>query len=178
MSSDKTINGDNNASFNEERRDFLETGTKALAVAGVATACWPFIASMNPSRDIQAKAVSSVDLGGLAAGKVETVEWQGKPVFIFHRTDEQIADMRSTQTQIDPEPDEKRVVKPEYLVVVGICTHLGCIPNRNGPDGWLCPCHGSRYDDSGRVIHGPAPRNLAVPPYHFDGERKIIIGKS
>lgn len=178
MSSDKTIDGDSGAPLDEQRRDFLETGTKLVAAAGIATACWPFISSMNPSRDVQAQAVTSVDIGGLAAGKVETVEWQKKPVFVFHRTDEEIADVRSEQTQIDPQPDKARVIKPQYLVVVGICTHLGCIPNRDGQKGWLCPCHGSEYDNSGRVIRGPAPRNLAVPPYRFDGETKIIIGKA
>jgi len=176
MNKDKTAN--DTAALDEGRRDFLEKGTTVFAAAGVAAACWPFIASMNPSRDIQAKAFTTVDLGKLAPGKVETIGWQGKPVFVFHRTDEQIADMHSTQTKIDPESDNKRVVKPEYLVVVGICTHLGCIPNRSGPEGWLCPCHGSLYDNSGRVIQGPAPNNLAVPPYRFDGEKKIIIGKA
>ena len=178
MSSDKTIESDSGAPLDEQRRDFLETGTKALAAVGVAAACWPFIASMNPGRDVQAKAVASVDIGGLGVGQVETVEWQGKPVFVFHRTDEEITDMRAAHTQIDPQPDTARVVKPEYLVVVGVCTHLGCIPNRDGNKGWLCPCHGSEYDNSGRVIRGPAPRNLAVPPYRFDGETKIIIGKA
>lgn len=169
--------GDDSAELDAGRRDFLEKGTTVFAAAGVAAACWPFISSMNPGRDVEAKSVATVDVGGLAAGKVETVEWQGKPVFVFHRTDEQIADMHSTQTSLDPEADDKRVIKPEYLVVVGVCTHLGCIPNRNGANGWLCPCHGSLYDNSGRVIRGPAPSNLAVPPYHYDGEKKIIIGK-
>jgi ubiquinol-cytochrome c reductase iron-sulfur subunit len=175
MKNKESIN--NPMELDEGRRDFLEKGTTAFAAAGVAAACWPFIASMNPSRDVQAKAIATVNLGGLSPGQVETVEWQGKPVFVFHRTDEQIADMHAVQTKLDPEPDEKRVVKPEFLVVVGVCTHLGCIPNRSGPEGWLCPCHGSLYDNSGRVIQGPAPTNLAVPPYRFDGEKKIIIGK-
>lgn len=175
MNNDQPI--DDAAEMDEGRRDFLEKGTTVFAAAGVAAACWPFIASMNPSRDVEAKAIATVDLSGLAAGKVETVEWQGKPVFVFHRTDEQIEDMHSTQTRLDPQADDKRVIKPEYLVVVGVCTHLGCIPNRNGAKGWLCPCHGSLYDNSGRVIQGPAPSNLAVPPYRYDGEMKIIIGK-
>ena len=178
MNSGKPIHEDDEAPTNEERRDFLEKSTSALAAVGVAAASWPFIASMNPSRDVQAKAITTVDLGGLAAGQVETVEWQGKPVFIFHRTDKEIADMRAVETKIDPEPDEKRVIKPEYLVVVGVCTHLGCVPNRDGKNGWLCPCHGSLYDNSGRVTRGPAPANLAVPPYRFDGEKRIVLGKA
>ncbi len=161
---------------NPERRDFLEKGTTALGASTLAAACWPYIASMNPSRDVQAKAVTQVDLTGLRAGEVRTAEWQGKPVFVFRRTDEQIADIRTSRSKIDPAADYERVQKPELLVVVGICTHLGCIPNRKG-EGWMCPCHGSLYDNSGRVKRGPAPANLEVPPHHFVDEKKIIIGQ-
>jgi ubiquinol-cytochrome c reductase iron-sulfur subunit len=143
-----------------KRRNFLIKVTSVVGGAGAAAACIPFVASMNPSSDVLAKATTEVDLSGIPVGGVHTVAWQGKPVFVFH-----------------PEPDDKRVIKPQWLVVIGICTHLGCVPNKEGP-GWTCHCHGSQYDDSGRVVRGPAPRNLAVPPYEFLSENKILIGKA
>jgi len=158
------------------RRDFLGAVTGCMGAVGVAGACWPFISSMNPSKDVQAKATSIADLASIPKGKTHTVEWQGKPVFIVHRTDEQIADMQATQTELDPQQDEERVQKPEWLVVVGVCTHLGCVPNRV-KDGWNCPCHGSTYDNSGRVTRGPAALNLIVPHYEFVSESTIVIGK-
>lgn len=159
----------------EARRDFLLTATATVGVAGVAAACWPFISSMNPTLDVQAQADTEVDLSGVAAGATRTVAWRGKPVFIVHRSPEQIAAMVRSEGGKDPAPDQTRVQEPEWLVVVGICTHLGCVPNKTA-DGWLCPCHGSVYDNSGRVLHGPAPRNLEVPPYHFVAQDKIVIG--
>lgn len=159
------------------RRDFLGVATGAVGAVGVAGACWPFISSMNPSKDVKAKATSKVDISSIPKGKTHTVEWQGKPVFVLHRTDEQIADMRAKETSLDPQKDEERVQKPEWLVVLGVCTHLGCVPNRI-ENGWICPCHGSHYDDSGRVTQGPAPTNLIVPHYEFVDEHTIIIGKA
>jgi len=163
---------------NPERRDFLNSVTGVVAGAGVCAAAWPFISSMNPSSDVLSKSTTEASLMGMKPGHSTTVNWQGKPVFILHRTDEQIKKMEETSTTLDPEPDSERVIKPEWLVVVGICTHLGCVPGRkpNG-EGWLCPCHGSQYDNSGRVIRGPAPLNLHVPPYEFLSETKILIGK-
>ena len=159
-----------------DRRQFVSKLTVAVGAVGVAGACWPFISSMNPSRDIKAKATTTVDLSSISKGQAETVEWQGKPVFIVNRTDEQVADMQDTNTGIDPQDDLERVQQPNWLVVLGLCTHLGCVPSRSD-EGWVCPCHDSVYDNSGRVLQGPAPKNLLVPQYEFVGEKKIIIGK-
>ena len=159
-----------------ERRDFLGTVTAAVGAAGVAAACWPFVASMNPSTDVLAKSTTSVDLSRVPPGELHTVAWQGKPVFILHRTPQEIAAMEASQGGKDPEADPMRVQKAEWLVVVGICTHLGCVPNRD-KTGWACPSHGSVYDNSGRILHGPAPRNLEVPPYRFAAADKIVIGE-
>jgi ubiquinol-cytochrome c reductase iron-sulfur subunit len=160
-----------------DRRDFLGKATAAVGAAGVAAACWPFVSSMNPSMDTLEKAATEVDLSGIAAGQMETVAWGGKPVFVVHRTAEQITAMENSQGGKDPQADSARVKKPEWLVVVGVCTHMGCIPGRNA-DGWLCPCHGSVYDNSGRILHGPAPKNLVVPAYKFVSDSKIVIGEA
>ena len=160
---------------NPARRDFLVTSTVMLGAAGLVTAAWPFLSSMNPSAAVKAAGVSEVSLQGIAAGEMRTVAWRGQPVFVFHRTKEEAAAMRDSNGGKDPQPDAARIKQPEWLVVVGTCTHLGCIPNKN-VKGWLCPCHGSVYDNSGRIIAGPAPRNLEVPPYHFLGDDKIVIG--
>jgi len=157
------------------RRNFLIKLTSAVGVGGVAATCVPFIDSMNPSTDVLAKATTETDLSHIPENGVHTVAWQGKPIFIFHRTQEEIMAMEASNGTLDPEPDSKRVQKPQWLVVIGICTHLGCVPNKQG-SGWTCHCHGSEYDDSGRVIRGPAPKNLAVPPYHFVSDNKIVIG--
>lgn len=159
------------------RRDFIEKITGAVAGAGIAATAWPFISSMNPSRDVIAQATTQVSLGGIGEGASKTVEWRGQPVFLLHRTGAQIERMRSSRgSRIDPQPDKARVKEPQWLVVVGICTHLGCVPSREDY-GWFCPCHGSRYDNSGRVLKGPAPRNLEVPPYRFVSAEEIVIGE-
>lgn len=158
-----------------QRRDFLTTVTWAVGGLGVAAASWPFIASMNPSRDVQSRVTTDVDLGAIAPGDVRTVVWQGKPVFVFHRTDAQIAQMQTADGGKDRQPDAQRVIDPHWLVVVGICTHLGCVPNKTA-DGWLCPCHGSVFDNSGRILKGPAPRNLELPPYEIIGDGKMRLG--
>lgn len=168
---------ENEALSNSDRRDFLVKLTSVVGGAGVAAACVPFVASMNPGSDVLANAETEVDISGIPVGGMHTVAWQGKPVFILHRTPEEIKEAEATNGVIDPEPDSKRVEKPEWLVVVAVCTHMGCVPNKEGP-GFTCHCHGSQYDDSGRVTRGPAPKNLAVPPYHFIAENKILIGKS
>ncbi len=159
------------------RRDFLMKATSVLGGAGVAATCVPFVASMNPSSDVLAKAETEVELADITPGAMRTVAWQGKPVFILRRTPEQIAESASSNGGPDPEADSKRVQKPEWLVVIGVCTHMGCVPNKEGP-GWTCHCHGSQYDDSGRILRGPAPKNLEVPPYRFVTENKIVIGKA
>ncbi len=169
----------------EGRRDFLMLATGSVAAVGAALASWPFIDSFNPSADVLALSKTEVDLSGIAIGQSITVKWQGKPVFIRHRTAAEIAQARSvTLADLpDPQADEDRVKEPQWLVVIGICTHLGCIPlgqrpgdSRGDFGGWFCPCHGSHYDTSGRIRSGPAPDDLAVPPYEFIDQETIVIG--
>ncbi|OIR10475.1 ubiquinol-cytochrome c reductase iron-sulfur subunit [mine drainage metagenome] len=167
---------ENEALSNSDRRDFLVKLTSVVGGAGVAATCVPFVASMNPSSDVLAKAETEVDLTGIPPGGLRTVAWQGKPVFILRRTPDEIKEAQASNGGSDPEPDSQRVKNPEWLVVIGVCTHMGCVPNKEGA-GWTCHCHGSQYDDSGRVTRGPAPKNLEVPPYHFVSENKIVIGK-
>ena len=158
-----------------ERRNFLEKATAVVGGVGVAGASWPFINSMNPSADVLENAISEVDLKVIEVGQSQTVSWEGKPVFVVHRTPAQIAAMQASKGGPDPQEDTARTQQPEWLVVVGLCTHLGCVPTRDN-EGWLCPCHGSRYDNSGRILHGPAPANLPVPPYKIVSKETIIIG--
>ena len=160
---------------NPQRRNFLGAITTVVGVGGATAASWPFIHSMNPSKDVLAGGTTEVDLTNIPPGGTHTVAWQGKPVFIVHRTPEEIGKVQATISLTDPEADEKRVQNPEWLVVVGICTHLGCVPNRSAT-GWLCACHGSQFDNSGRIVQGPAPKNLEVPPYKFVSDNKILIG--
>jgi len=169
----------------ETRRDFLLIATSTVGVVGVALAAWPFIDSMNPAKDTLALATTGVDISAVEDGQRITVVWRGKPVFIDHRTAAQIESAESVPMDDlpDPEPDSERVQKPDWLVVVGVCTHLGCIPlgqkvgdPRGDYGGWFCPCHGSHYDTSGRIRKGPAPANLAVPPYDFVDDSTISIG--
>ncbi|MBI1308351.1 MAG: ubiquinol-cytochrome c reductase iron-sulfur subunit [Proteobacteria bacterium] len=162
-----------------ERRAFLVNTTTAFGVAGAACVALPFIQSMNPNRAVQALATLDVHLGDIAEGTNKTVLWQGKPVFIWHRSPAQVQQARAQDSKatMDPQPDADRTQKPDWLVVLGICTHLGCVPMRGGAeDGWRCPCHGSQYDMSGRVIQGPAGKNLEVPPYRFLDDQTIRIG--
>ncbi len=159
------------------RRDFLGSLTAAVAGAGAIAASVPFVSSMNPSSDVLDKATVEIDIARIGIGQEKTVAWQGKPVFVVHRTAEEIAAMESSNGGKDPEADQNRVQHPEWLVVIGICTHLGCVPNKTA-QGWLCPCHGSIYDNSGRILSGPAPKNLILPPYHFVSNDKIMIGKA
>lgn len=160
---------------NPQRRNFLGIVTSIVGAGGAAVASWPLISSMNPSMDVLANGTTEVDLTNIPAGGTHTVSWQGKPVFIVHRTPEEVTKAQAMANLKDPEPDDKRAKNPQWLVVVGICTHLGCVPNRS-PEGWLCACHGSKYDDSGRIVSGPAPKNLEVPPYKFVNDTKILIG--
>ena len=165
------------------RRDFLYIATGAVGAVGVAASVWPLIAQMNPDAStIAAGAPIDVDLAPIAEGQVIKVFWRGKPIFISHRTKKEIEAARSINWHdlADPQSDEARV-KPghdEWLIVVGICTHLGCIPLAHQGEfgGWFCPCHGSQYDTSGRVRRSPAPANLPLPPYEFTADTKIRIG--
>ena len=167
------------------RRDFLILTAGALAGVGAACAIWPFVDSLNPAKDTLALSTTEVDLAPVQAGQRLTVAWRGKPVFIDHRTPQEIkaAEDVDVATLRDPQKDADRVKKPEWLIIVGVCTHLGCIPlgNKAGDDrgqygGWFCPCHGSVYDTSGRIRQGPAPLNLVVPPYEFTSDTAIKIG--
>ena len=167
------------------RRDFLYLATGAMGVLGTAITAWPFINSMNPSAEVLALSTVEVDLSPIELGQSITVIWQGQPVFIRRRLQEEIEVARAVSLKDlpDPETDEERTQKPEWLVMIGVCTHLGCVPKGQGAgdpkgeyDGWFCPCHGSHYDTSGRIRKGPAPRNLFVPPYEFLDESTIFIG--
>lgn len=166
----------------QTRRDFMVLTASSIAVVGAACAAWPLVDSLNPSADVLALSSIEVDLSNIAPGQTVTVKWQGKPVFITNRTEDKIAEARSVKISelIDPEKDEDRVKvgHDNWLVTIGICTHLGCVPlpDQGKYDGWFCPCHGSQYDSSGRVRQGPAPLNLAIPPYSFIGDKKIRIG--
>jgi ubiquinol-cytochrome c reductase iron-sulfur subunit len=162
------------------RRDFLYIAAGAAGAVGTALAIWPFVDQMNPSADVLALSSTEVDLSGVAVGSSITVVWRGKPVFIRHRTAEEIAEAEADDSadMKDPEPDAERAEKPEWLVMIGICTHLGCIPLGEQGDygGWFCPCHGSHYDTSGRIRKGPAPLNLEIPPYEYLDDTTIKIG--
>lgn len=162
------------------RRDFLYVATGTLGAVGVAAASWPFIHQMNPSAAVLALASTEVDLSAIEQGQAITVIWRGKPVFIRHRTAKEISQAQDTSLEAlpDPQADSERVQKAEWLILVGVCTHLGCVPlSHTGEyEGWFCPCHGSHYDTSGRIRKGPAPANLAVPEYVFIDDLKVRIG--
>ncbi|HSV13819.1 MAG TPA: ubiquinol-cytochrome c reductase iron-sulfur subunit [Tepidisphaeraceae bacterium] len=162
------------------RRDFLYIATGAAAAVGVGAVAWPLISQMNPDASTLALASTEVDMGSLPEGGIMTVKWRGKPVFVRHRTAKEIQEATSVpMAQLpDPEADSARVKKPEWLIVIGVCTHLGCVPlgHQGEYDGWFCPCHGSVYDTSGRIRKGPAPRNLDVPQYQFVADTKVRIG--
>ena len=167
------------------RRDFLYLATAAIGAYGVASIAWPLIDQMNPSADVLALASVEVDISKITVGQRIKVLWRGHPVFIGHRTPEEIkaADAVNIADLRDPQTDAERVQKPEWLIIVGVCTHLGCIPLGTAPGdprgefgGWFCPCHGSQYDTSGRIRKGPAPLNLAVPTYKFLSDTSVRIG--
>lgn len=174
------------------RRDFLYVATGSFAAVGAGFAAWPLIHQMNPAANVLALATTEVDLAPIEKGQSIKVMWQGKVIFVRHRTEEEIAsakdvriddliDAKAENANLEgeaPATDENRVQKPEWLVVVGVCTHLGCIPlvNEGEYKGWFCPCHGSVYDTSGRIRRGPAPENLPIPPYTFTSDTKILIG--
>ena len=167
------------------RRDFIVVATNTMMAVGAAAVAYPLIDQMNPAADTLALASIEVDISALAEGQAITVKWRGKPVFIRHRTADEIS--RAADTSLDelrdPESDADRTQKAEYLVIQGICTHLGCVPLgqkvgevKGDYNGWFCPCHGSHYDTSGRIRKGPAPTNLEVPPYAFISDSVVKIG--
>lgn len=159
---------------------FVLTGGRFIYASVIRLAVLKFVLSMTAAKDVLALASLEVDLSGIEKGQTITVKWRGKPVFIRHRTENEVTSAQSVDTSSlrDPEPDNVRAQNPEWLVVVGVCTHLGCVPISNAGDyhGWFCPCHGSHYDVSGRIRKGPAPLNLEVPEYKFLEEEKVMIG--
>lgn len=172
------------------RRDFIHVATAIVAVGGAAALSWPFVDQFNPSAATRALELTELDLSAIAPGQTVTVLWQGKPVFVRHRTPDEIARVESTPLGdlIDSEnvpADDDRVkrfegqLQKQWLIVLAACTHLGCIPkaNQGAYKGWSCSCHGSLYDASGRVRKGPAPENLRVPPYRFVTASRVIIGE-
>lgn len=164
------------------RRDFVVLTASAVAAVGAATCAWPIIDSLNPAEDVLAQASIEVDLTPIKEGQTVKVMWRGKPVFITHRTEKQIAEAKAVPLSElrDPETDEQRVKEghEKWLVMIAVCTHLGCVPieNKGDYDGYFCPCHGSDYDSAGRIRKGPAPKNLLVPNYKFVDDNKIVIG--
>jgi ubiquinol-cytochrome c reductase iron-sulfur subunit len=172
----------NDQSNGTTRRDFMVLAATSTAAVGAACSMWPMVDSLNPSAEVLALSSIEVDLSNVQTGQSITVKWRGKPVFIKHRTTEEIEEARNVDLKVltDPQKDEDRVKTghEQWLVTIGICTHLGCVPlgNQGEYDGWFCPCHGSHYDTSGRIRKGPAPKNLEVPIYEFISDTKIKIG--
>jgi len=162
------------------RRDFLYIMTGAVGAVGVGATVWPLIDQMNPDASTLALSSIEVDLGPIAEGQLIKVLFRGGPVFVRHRTKKEIDEAAKTPLAElkDPQKDADRVKKPEWLIVSGVCTHLGCVPlaHEGQYDGWKCPCHGSVYDTSGRIRQGPAPANLPVPDYVFLSDTKVRIG--
>ncbi|KAH0569240.1 hsp70 nucleotide exchange factor fes1 [Trichoglossum hirsutum] len=151
-----------------------------LSAAGAKATIEDFLVNMSASADILAMAKVEVDLSTIPEGKNVIIKWRGKPVFIRHRTPDEIKEANAVNVQSlrDPEADSDRVKKPEWLIMLGVCTHLGCVPIGEAGDygGWFCPCHGSHYDISGRVRRGPAPLNLEIPEYDFPADDQLVIG--
>ena len=172
-----------NVSAEPTRRDFLYIATGAIGAVGAAALLVPLIGQMDPDAStIAAGAPVEIDLAPIAEGQIVKVFWRGKPIYISHRTKKEIDEVRAVPIASlpDPQTDQDRVKAGHdaWLVVIGICTHLGCIPlaHQGNYDGWFCPCHGSQYDSSGRIRQGPAPLNLVVPPYEFTSDTAIKIG--
>ena len=167
------------------RRDFLQLTAGAFGAVGAACFAWPFIDSLNPAADTLALSTIEVDLTPIQEGQAITVKWRGKPVFIRNRSPKEIEEARAVNVAElrDKQSDQDRVKKDQWLVMLGVCTHLGCVPlGQKDTDpkgdfgGWFCPCHGSHYDTSGRIRKGPAPKNLAIPEYTYVSDTLVKIG--
>lgn len=179
------------------RRDFLYVTSGAMAGVGLAATVWPFIDQMNPSSSALAAGTSVIDISAIQPGQQVVFKFRGQPLFVRRRTPKEIAESKAVPVEALPDPlaenanlassapatDENRATKPEWLVLIGVCTHLGCTPTVSTPEmpqgeygGWLCHCHGSQYDTAGRIRKGPAPRNLDVPVYAFESDTQIKVG--
>lgn len=167
------------------RRDFIHVASATMGAVGAVCVAWPFVHQMNPAADTLALASTEFDTAGVEEGMSVTVVWRGKPVFVRHRTAAEIEEAAGVPLDDlpDPQADAERAERPEMLVLVGVCTHLGCVPlgqkatdPRGEWGGWFCPCHGSHYDTSARIRKGPAPANLEVPEYRFLDEATVRIG--
>jgi ubiquinol-cytochrome c reductase iron-sulfur subunit len=173
------------------RRDFLMVATGAMGAIGTIAVAWPFINNLNPAADTLALSTVEVNVAPVQVGQAITVKWRGKPLFIRHRTPEEIkaaeevpmSELRDPQTDNSRVTDTAKKVRPEWLIMIGVCTHLGCVPlgqkttePRGDFGGYLCPCHGSHYDTAARIRKGPAPKNLEVPTYKFVSDTKVTVG--
>nr|WP_068086538.1 ubiquinol-cytochrome c reductase iron-sulfur subunit [Pseudovibrio stylochi] len=176
------------------RRDFLYLATGAVGAVGVGAVAWPFIDQMNPDASALALASIEVDISAIEVGQSITVKWRGKPVFIRQRTEKEVSEAKAVKPEDLPDPiarnlnleanaaatdvNRSAVGKEAWLVMVGVCTHLGCVPLGEEGDfgGWFCPCHGSHYDTAGRIRKGPAPENMLIPPFQFVSDETIKIG--
>lgn len=171
----------------ESKRDFIFIATGAVAAAGAAGVAWPLIAQMDKAGDTLAAGSIEIDVSKVAEGQQLKTLWRGKPIFVRHRTQAEIAAARATDVAECPDPaaDDERFIagldgqiKPQYLVMIGVCTHFGCVPvgEAGDFDGWYCPCHGSHYDTAGRIRKGPAPANMEIPPYEYISDTVIKVG--
>jgi len=171
----------------ESKRDFIHIATGAVAAAGVGALAWPLVMQMSKAADTLAAGSIEIDLTKVAEGQQLKMLWRGKPVFVRHRTPAEIEAAVNTDVADcpDPETDDERLIpnaegklNPAYLVMVGVCTHFGCVPvgEAGDFDGWYCPCHGSHYDTAGRIRKGPAPKNMEIPPYEYISDTVIKVG--
>ena len=172
----------NNGCLDAKKRDFITLAAQSMVGVGAVAFCVPLIHSMNPASDVLALSSVEVNVSGLEKGQSVKAMWRGKPVFIRRRTDTEVSAAKAVNISElrDPQSDADRVPadRPEWIVLIGICTHLGCIPLGESGEygGWYCPCHGSHYDTSGRIRKGPAPLNMEVPPYKFTDDGVVVIG--
>ncbi len=185
--SDTLHNDAHGETIDEGKRDFIYIATGAVAAAGAASLAWPLVAQMGKAADTLAAGSVEIDVSKIAEGQQLKVLWRGKPVFVRHRTAKEISIAENTDISgcPDPQEDKERLIpdvngklRPEFLVMVGVCTHFGCIPvgEQGDFDGWYCPCHGSHYDTSGRIRKGPAPKNMEIPQYQYISENVIKVG--
>lgn len=183
----ETLNKDADHVEDEGKRDFIFLATGAAAAAGGISLVWPFVAQMGKAADTLAAGSIEINLSNITEGQQLKTLWRGKPVFVRHRTPAEIAAAEAVDVAAlpDPQTDGERLiptpsgnVDPKYLVMVGVCTHFGCVPvgEAGDYDGWYCPCHGSHYDTSGRIRKGPAPKNMEIPPYEFLSDSIIKVG--